>query len=138
MQPRVGGSFAPPLDADKLAAYRELAEGAGGAVGYTMLQLCAMAEAFLEHPPAKGAGTPHPSGAPIAMVPLSKETVEALDPHVPWPHECDAMAQLFEGIDPAGQRDLRNAAHHLLWYARELTLDRRPLTADLLNLPEGG
>lgn len=35
---------------------------------------------------------------------------------------------------PATEPSLRNAAYHLLWFARELALDREPLTTD--QLPE--
>jgi hypothetical protein len=36
---------------------------------------------------------------------------------------------LFDGLR-AGE--LRNAAFHLLWFCKELTLDREPLTVDKL------
>lgn len=75
------------------------------------------------------------------------------------PRECDMYAELFEqlptGVEgyvmeevklPDGSKAhkqkpvvsnpeakaLRDAAFHLLWWAKELTLDREPLTADML------
>jgi hypothetical protein len=58
---------------------------------------------------------------------------------VPWPHEVDALQaeldkwfadETASKVAPKSLTDLRNAAYHLVWYARELTLDREPLTAE--------
>ncbi len=80
--------------------------------------------------------TDHPLGL-LAMMPLDETARLRLEPHIPWMHECTMYGTLFDGIDPVGQRDLRNAAHHLLWHAVELTLDRHPLTADKLPQQSG-
>lgn len=40
--------------------------------------------------------------------------------------------ELFDSIDPVAQKDLRNAAFHCLWVARELDLGREPITTDKL------
>ncbi len=139
LAPRIGGSFAPPLSPEKLVEYRRLAEDAPPQIREAMGKLCDMMEALHAHdlPPLRaqreqGNGTPHPSGAPIVILPLSREIIDDLDPHVPWKEENEMYAALFEQIDPIEQRDLRNAAHHLLWFAIELFLDRHPLTADNL------
>jgi hypothetical protein len=131
MQPKIGGSFAPPLDLEKLARYHELAQQAGGAVGDVMAKLCDMVEAFEQSPRSTRAGSPHPSGAGL-MVPLSEAEIKRLWEYVPWGWECDAYAKLFDEIDPRTKKELRNAAHHLLWFARELERDREPMTTDRL------
>jgi hypothetical protein len=131
MPMQYGGSFAPPLDAKKLAAYRKLAKAEGGAVGDAMTALCDMAETFQKTPASKREGKPHPSGRGM-IVRLEDAEVERIDPVVPWPHECEMYAKLFDGIDPQARKELRDAAHHLLWFAVELTNDREPLTSDRL------
>jgi hypothetical protein len=137
--PRIGGSFAPPLDAKKLERYRELAESAEPAVKDAMLSLCGMAESFHAAKPPKAPkapSVPHPSGVGL-ITPLPQSEVERLWDDVPWPHECDAIQGLFDrlpvGAKGSEENDRRNAAFHLLWYARELTMDRTPLTSDRLQ-----
>jgi hypothetical protein len=127
----VGGSFAPPLDPGKLIAYRKLAGGAEPRVQHALNELCDMVEAFHKHPRSKRQGTPHPSGVGL-MVPLEKEVAAAIDAHVPWADECESLKQVFGAIDPVGQKELRDAAHHLLWYAIELERGRQPMTSDQL------
>jgi hypothetical protein len=136
--PRIGGTFAPPLGPEDLSRYRALAEGAEPRIRDAMLALCDMMERFHSAPEhaRQAGGTPHPSGAGV-IVPLPEEVVEHLWEHVPWDYEVDAMSPLFDTIDPVASKDLRNAAFHLLWYARELTLDRHPLTSDKIHTPGG-
>jgi hypothetical protein len=50
---------------------------------------------------------------------------------VPWRYEIEAMQRLFDGIDPA-EKELRDAAFHLLWFVTELERDREPVTNDKL------
>jgi hypothetical protein len=66
------------------------------------------------------------------IVPLHPAEVERIWDHVPWDHELDGIQRLFDAI-PASQKDLRNAAFHLLWYAKELAHDREPITQDKLK-----
>jgi len=132
---RVGGTFAPPLDENRLAAYRELAEKADAPVADAMNVLLKMVDAYHERPATKkgkaaAAGTPHPSGMGL-VVQLPPEEVERIWDAVPWDHELEMYGKLFDGIDPANKA-LRDAAFHLQWYGRELFLDREPLTADRL------
>ena len=128
---RIGGSFAPPLDSEKIAAYRELAKSAEDErVRDAMLPLCDMVDSFHQTPKSKLSGKPHPVGLGV-VVPLEEDEIKRIWDLVPWDYECDALGKLFETL-PSDQKDLRNAAFHLLWFARELTKDREPITNDLL------
>lgn len=143
MAAHIGGSFAPPIGVEDftdargrshnttLERYAELAETAPPEVKSSMLELVAMCRSFLASAPQTTSTARHPSG--IGMIqPLAEATVQELWDATPWRHELDAMAPLFEKIDPVAQPDLRNAAFHLLWYGYELTADRLPCTADQL------
>lgn len=136
--PRIGGSFAPPLEAAKLKEYRELAEEADPQVKHAMNTLCDCVAAYHKAGKRKSkAGTPHPSGAGMIRG-LHDDTVAELDQHVPWGEELDMFAKWFDSIPSAGkQKALRDAAHHLLWYGRELFLDREPMTTDQLETAAG-
>lgn len=68
----------------------------------------------------------------FAVVPLEEKHVEELFALIPWDYEIDAMQKLFNDI-PTEQKELRDMAFHLLWHARELCLDREPLTQDKLG-----
>lgn len=131
-QPRFGGSFAPPIDADTVDRYRVLAEAAGNEMiaGY-MRDLCRMVATFQETPKSRKAPKPHPSGVG-QIVKLEAAEVDRIFDVVPWPAECDLIGQAFDKLHPVHQRDVRNAAFHLLWYARELAQDREPITTDTL------
>lgn len=131
MEIKLSGSFAPPLAPKQLAVYRALAQAAPPSIADAMVALCDMMEMYHGHPPSTRESIPHRSGI-VAMTPLESHVVAALDPWVPWLHECKMYGELFAQLDPVKERDLRNAAHHLLWHAVELTHDREPLTTDRL------
>lgn len=131
LEPRKGGSFAPPLAADTLAAYRALAASAPPQVRDAMNVLLVLAEEHRKHPESTAAGAPHPSGRG-RIVPLAVAVADALDPLVPWDEELEMFAAVFGRIDGAEDKSLRDAAFHLLWYAKELSLGREPLTCDKL------
>lgn len=132
MDPRIGGSFAPPLSDKKLTEYKKLIDGLPASpVKDSMAALHAMCGKWWELPESKGAGSDHPSGRGF-IVPLDAEHVKTLWDHVPWDHELKAMADVFETIDPATDKPLRDAAFHLLWHGVELCKDREPITADKL------
>lgn len=126
---QVGGSFAPPLDKAKLSSYRKLAEDAADPLRTDLLSLCDMVGKFQQIPASKQPGTPHPSGRGT-MVKLEKP--ERLAGVIPKHDDYLRMAADFEMIDPEGDKDLRNAAFHLLWFARELSAGREPMTNDKL------
>lgn len=125
----VGGSFAPPLTADKLDDYAALAETADRRVKEYMLELVNMLRVFWQTGESTAESETTPLGHPIT--PLEEAEIERIWDVVPWPEECDVMGQIFDAL-PNGE--LRNAAYHLLWYARELAADREPTTSDKVNL----
>jgi hypothetical protein len=130
---RYGGSFAPPLSDELLNSYKTMIDALpASAVKDAMATLHNCCSKWWELPESVGApGKPHPCGVGI-IVDLDRPIAEALDEHIPWPHELEAMKGLFEQISPASQKELRDAAHHLLWHAIELERDREPLTNDKL------
>lgn len=135
--------FAPPLTDDLIARYAALADSlpdSRGDVRDAMRECLAAVRLWWELPESKG--TPKDQSVEVKhrgkdtlvkIVSLAPDLVKQLWDAVPWPYELDAMQSLFDRIDPA-ERGLRDAAFHLLWFARELSNDREPLTAD--NLPE--
>jgi hypothetical protein len=128
----VGGSFAPPLTDAKLAGYRDLIDALPASpVKDAMNTLHACCVAWWALPESTGKGEPHPSGTGT-IVDLDRDAKTALSDLLPWAHELDAMGRLFDGIDPVGQKTLRDAAFHLLWHAKELEQDREPITTDRL------
>ncbi len=68
----------------------------------------------------------------VPVVGLTDDLVGQLWDSVPWEHEVVALKELFGAI-PVAEAELRNAAHHLLWYVAELSMDREPLSADKLH-----
>lgn len=127
-----GGSFAPPLDDAKLATYADLAESADPPVKDAMLTLLRMASAWWSLPESTQAGRPHSATPRATIVPLEPAHIAQLWELVPWQDELDTFGKRFEGIDPARQKPLRNAAFHLLWLGVELCQDREPITSDKL------
>ncbi len=151
-QLRIGGSFAPPLTDEKLAAYGVLAASAPGPVKDAMTELLACCEKWWNLPEPNGTAVrPHPVGVG-AIVSLQENHAKELSDLIPWTHELKAMQELFDAL-PSGStsgeevltdgvrwavvtdpeaKALRDAAFHLLWHVKELDLDREPLTADQL------
>lgn len=124
----LGGSFAPPITKEILERYKSLAAAADDdAIADSMHELVEMVRLFQETPASTLEGTPHDSGRGT-VTPLETAEITRIWDAVPWPHECDAMGQLFEQLTG----ETRDAAYHLLWFARELCLDREPITTDRL------
>lgn len=124
-----GGSFAPDFTDENLASYRQMIDGLDpqSPVRDAMDKLHAMAMQWWELPESTGEGKPHPSGRGI-IVDLDEPIQKSLWEAIPWGHELDAWAKLFDGISPVDEAPLRNAAHHLLWLGWELFRDREPIT----------
>ena len=129
---QAGGSFAPPFTDEMLQEYAVLiAACANRQVKDILTRLHGMAIAFRKQPAAEGSGTPHASGRGI-VVSLDDAVVQAIWDYVPYQNECVAYVPTLDSIDPITEKPLRDAAFHLLWLAQELTLDRSPMTKDLL------
>jgi hypothetical protein len=134
MAQRIGGSFAPPLTDELLAKYRAMAESLDpkSQVRDQMLKLLQCCSHWWELPESTGENNrPHPSGAGV-IVDLDEHIKAKLWDDIPWASELTAMGDVFDGIDPVSDKELRNAAFHLLWHVKELDLDREPLTNDKL------
>lgn len=147
-QPRMGGSFAPPLSDELLAKYKAMCGALPdeSPVRDAMAKLLRCCGVWWELPEPNGtASRPHQSGVGT-VVDMHDDHKKALWDHIPWSHrslpkndkgepvkgELDHIQELFDTIDPASAKDLRDAVHHLLWHVVELDLDREPLTKDRL------
>jgi hypothetical protein len=128
---QIGGSFAPPLPPERLEEYKALAESADPQTADGMRGLVKMLETFSETPRSAREGQAHPVGRGV-IVPLEEAEVKRIWDVAPWREELDMLAGVFDRLDPVAQKALRDAAFHLLWFGYELTMDREPLTADLL------
>jgi hypothetical protein len=124
----IGGSFAPPLDSDQIAAYEVLAEECSDrkCKGY-MLDLLKMVKLFRETPASTLPGPKHATGL-VQITPLEEAEIERIWDVVPWFEECRLIGAAFDVLTGP----TRNAAYHLLWFAKELSKDREPLTKDKL------
>lgn len=127
VSPRIGGSFAPPLTDETLAEYRTLIDvlDPQSLERDAMEQLYKCASAWWEQPESTGTGRAHPVGRGL-IVDLDAPIATALRDSIPWRHELDAWATLFDGLSGP----VRDAAFHLLWFGNELDLNREPITAD--------
>lgn len=128
---QIGGSFAPPLSDELLTTYQAVSASADGPVKDALATLLACCRKWWELPESVGGGNAHPSGRGF-IIELDHTIKDELWDFIPWPHEIKAMESLFESIDSVSQKDLRNAAFHLLWHVKELNLDREPITTDKL------
>ena len=123
--PRIGGSFAPPLTDELLAKCEAMAKSmdAKSQTRYCFEQLLACCQAWWNLPYSNGDGKPHPSGRGTIVF-LSDEHQAKLWELIPWPQELSEAGRLFGEI---GDKTLRDAAHQLLWHVCELNLDREPI-----------
>lgn len=130
--------FAPALTREHLARYAELAAGAEERAADAMRQLIRMVELFLETPASTLPGETLRVSAKhgervisqVQAVPLEAAEIKRMWDAVPWSEELDAFDTIFDRIDPLRDAELRNAAYHLLWYGRELTIDREPMVLE--------
>lgn len=133
-QVHVGGSFAPPLTDDLMAAYRAMFDKVDPQSQLrAALDVCyACCSKWWELPESTNGNTKmHPTGRGVIQA-LDDSIAKDLWEHIPWTSEIDTFANLFERISNETNKPLRDAAHHLLWHVRELDLDREPLTKDKL------
>jgi hypothetical protein len=130
-------SFAPELTSDKLDSFREISADhrySHPQIWQEMLRLIAMVDRFRETPDSKLPAFDHPigvlgsTGRVPRVTPLEAAEIERISSDVPWSDECDRLAALFAGL----QGDIKHAANHLLWFARELRAGREPITQNKL------
>jgi hypothetical protein len=136
--------FAPPLTDELLDRYAELAEAEGGETGVIMDELLACVRAWWELPESTRTDgdvlrVQLDADAPpveVAETPLTKELVKKLWDVTPWMEDLNKLSnERGDGpLDSLPLGELRDAAFHLLWHCKEITLDREPLTKD--KLPE--
>jgi hypothetical protein len=135
--------LAPDLDEAKLAAYQALADALPDGMGEVrdaMRECLRAVKLWWELPqssarPAHWKTTHKGKAAEFKVTPLTDELKKALYDAVPWPYELDAMQSLFDRTfaDRARHpKPLADACYHLLWFARELCLDREPVTQSAL------
>ena len=131
MSKQIGGSFAPPLSDEKLAAYQELInlvpEKTQLREALDTCMKCVMK--WWELPESSSGSKPHGSGRG-ALIELDDSIKSDLWDLIPWKEEIETIKKLFDGIEPVKDKALRNAAYHLLWHVIELDLDREPITND--------
>jgi hypothetical protein len=135
------GCFAPPITPDLLVKYEGLAKSAPEPIADAMRQLGAMVRKFLETPKSPLPAQVVPmmavkDGKTITACrchPLPDAEVERIWDDVPWEDELNTMGERFDTISPSANKDLRDAAFHLLWYGRELIRDREPMTLEFLG-----
>lgn len=72
-------------------------------------------------------GTDLTVGPKVKLQKLDVGTIMHLWEHVPWMHELLAYEKILEEIT---DKTLRDTTFHLLWHAKEITLDREPVTMD--------
>lgn len=130
-----GGSFAPPLSDELLDSYADLIGDLDHAsqLHDILTKLFACACKWWEMPDSKGTEVRnHPSGVGV-IVPLEDKYKADLFDLIPWKEELEVYQRKLDEIDPVSQKDLRNAAFHLLWHVKELEMDREPLTAEKIT-----
>jgi hypothetical protein len=144
MKPLPVACFAPELTDERLARYEVLANAlpdSRGEVRDAMRECLAAAKLWWQLPESKGdrkdqsLDVRHQNkDRSVKLTSLTPDLVEQLWDAVPWPYELDAMQSLFDRtFQGREEAELKDACFHLLWFARELCLDREPLTQEKLG-----
>lgn len=126
---RFGGSFAPPITPETLASYKSLFSSLGAQYREATHKLVVVAETLQKTTLGIASEKDHPSGRGVVKSIANYKEGHPVWDALPWDYELSAIQQLFDGLAPG---PTRNAAFHLLWYAKELNLDRVPITTDTL------
>ena len=134
MAAQIGGTFAPPLTDALLERYsiliNQLPKTSQIREILDVLFNCCKQWWVLPESTNKQAAV-HPSGIG-AIIHLDEDIKKKLWDHIPWTNEIEMFKGVLDSIDPISQRELRNAAFHLLWHVVELDIGREPLTNDKL------
>jgi len=134
--------FAPPMTAEKLKGYGTLVAttAAKSELGEALRRCLACVQAWYALPASTRTDTDKfaitDKGAEITytVTPLEKAHVASLWDVTPWMSELNLLSNATEtGLFDSLTGDLRNCAFDLLWHAKEITLDREPLTQDCLK-----
>lgn len=131
MKRQLGGSYAPRITDSDLGAYKQALDTskASPAILDAVKDLIQMVEVFYETPETSQPPEEDTSGR-LLIRRLEEDEIARIWEVVPWDYEVRALRQLFEEIPR--EDAIHKAAHHLLWYAKELTEDREPVTRDRL------
>lgn len=152
--------FAPPLDDTKLSRYKALVDAGDVATPEqreAMHTLLRCVEAWWEAPESNrkdgrrlqikspvfddngnleldDKGAPVREDVIVQEVPFTDDIIKSLDATTPWMRELNTLSTpaadgLLDSLPPG---ELRDAAFHLLWHAKEITLDREPTTQAML------
>lgn len=79
----------------------------------------------------RATGTDITRGPNVRLQMLDEEAKNQFFDFVPWMDELNAYGEVLDREFPHPARETeRNAAFHLLWLAKELCLDREPITKD--------
>ena len=135
--------FAPPLTDELLAEYRAMAEVCpyGAEAGDALKDLVKCVEAWWELPEStrqdvtrwKLYHVPRKEEIEVVETPLEQEHIDALYEVTPWLSELDRLSKPDDtGLFDHMAGDERTMAFHLLWYVKELALDREPMSQDKL------
>lgn len=134
--------FAPDLTDEKLAIYESLIHALPIGPLKHALSLCLRAVKIWWELPvstrkniARVLVVRNGKEQQVPVVPLEESWCQegaALWEAVPWDYELESMQALFDKINPE-EKQLRDAAFHLLWHAKELCQDREPLTQSVLK-----
>jgi hypothetical protein len=135
----VGGSFAPPLPAETLAAYRAtILADAPEDLRDSLVGLCDLVALFQATGESAEKKTPHPVGIGHVQK-LEDAEIGRLWDACPWPWEAEALGKRANSLPTmvvdgkTVDSPVRKAAFHLVWFAKELAADREPCTADKLG-----
>ncbi len=134
--------FAPPLTDEKIANYKLLINSqASSEVADAMVMCLKCVEAWWNLPEStrtdvKRWGILHKGQkSEFVETPLEEDHIKKLWDVTPWDRELSTLSNSTSTglFDTLPYCDLKNAAFHLLWFAKEITRDREPLSVDKLD-----
>ena len=133
--------FAPELTADKIAEYTTLigATDPTSEVGDALRCCLTCVQAWHDLPVSTRQDSDRYTiqhlGETVSysVTPLEESHIAALWNVTPWMNELNMLSNSQgTGVFDQLTGELRNCAFHLLWYCKEITLDREPLSQDKL------
>lgn len=130
--------LAPALTEEKLAKWQELINNLqmGSELRDALETLFKCVEAWwnaresTEKHVVAATGAGFVSGPDVRLQKFDGELKDLLFETTPWMKELKLYDDLLESIHPESEKELRDAAFHMLWFAKEICNDREPLTLD--------